>query len=123
MSPAARAWRTAELDAPGPQAVHLVAVHARHIKPVGRASGVKHGVVARPLGAKTEIVAHQHIARAQAAHKHLVDEGLGRLGCQPRVKWQHYHCCTPQRLSSVSLSRSVPMRAGARSGLRCTPAK
>src|SRR6218665_117329 len=32
-------------------------------------------------------------------------------------------CCTPQRLSSVSLSRRAPIRAGASSGLCRTPAK
>jgi hypothetical protein len=72
----------------------------------GGAGGVQHGVVARTLGAEAEVVAHQHVPRAQAAHQHVVDEGLGRLAGQPRASnGRTTHWSTPQRASSVSLSR------------------
>ena len=48
-------------------------------KPLPRAGGVEHGVVAGAPGAEAEVVADQHVARAQAAHQHVVDEGLRRL--------------------------------------------
>ena len=48
--------------------------------------GVQHAVVARTLGTKAEVVAHQHIACAQPAHQHFTNDGLSRLRCQPSVK-------------------------------------
>ena len=70
--------------------MHLVAVHARHVEALGLAGRVQHGVVARALAAEAEIVTHQHIACAQPAHQHFIDESVGRLGGQPRVKRQHH---------------------------------
>ncbi len=70
MSPAARRARTSVLD--DAQAMHLVAVHARHFKALRLADAIQQVVVARPLGTKAEIIAHQHVARAQAADQHLV---------------------------------------------------
>ena len=48
-----------------PQPVHLVALHARHVKAQPTACRVEHGVVARALGAEPEVVAHQQVAHAQ----------------------------------------------------------
>jgi hypothetical protein len=61
------------------QAVHLVAEHARHVEALALAGGVQHGVVAGAARAEAEVVTHQHIAHAQAAHQHLVDEILSGL--------------------------------------------
>ena len=66
--------------------MHLVAVHARHIKTVGVTGGVQRGVVTRALGAKAEVVAHQHVARLQAAQKHVVNKGLRALAGQGLVE-------------------------------------
>jgi hypothetical protein len=84
---------------------------------------VQHGVVARALGAEAEIVAHQHIAHAQAAHQHVVDEGLGRLGGQARVEGQHHGLLDAAARQLGQLVAQVPMRAGASSGLFSSAAK
>ena len=64
------------------QAVHLVTHHAGDVEAVlflcRGACGVEHRVVACTLGAEAEIVAHQHVARAQATLQNLGDEGLRR---------------------------------------------
>jgi hypothetical protein len=68
---------------------YLVAVHARDVEAARIAGGIQHGVVAGPLGTEAEVVAHQHIARAQAVDQHVLDELLGRLRGQPAVEGQH----------------------------------
>ena len=63
-----------------PQAMHLVAAHARHVEAQASrlrlAGRIEHGVVAGTLGAKAEVIAHQHIARMEPPNEHVVDEGL-----------------------------------------------
>ena len=59
-------------------------------KPWRCAGGIEHRVVAGALGAEAEVVAHQHVLRAQAAHQHVVDEGLGNLGRQPGIERKHH---------------------------------
>jgi len=70
--------------------MHLVALHARHVKAQARAGRVEHGVIARALGAEAEIVPHQHVLHAQRAHQAFFNEGLGRLGRQALVEGQHH---------------------------------
>jgi len=96
-----------------PQPMHLVAVHARYVKTFGLPGSVQHGVVARALAAKAEIVAHQHVAGAQAAHQYLVDESVGRLGGQPGVKRQHHGLL---HTAACQLGQLVAQRAHARGG-------
>jgi hypothetical protein len=59
-------------------------------KPPGLAGRVEHGVVAGAPGAEAEVVADQHVLRAQAAHQHLVDEGFGNLARQTRIEREHH---------------------------------
>ena len=70
---------------------NLIAVHACDVEALCLACGVEHGVVAEPSGAKAEVVAHQHVAHAQAFAQHFLDKGFGRLRCQPGVEAQHHH--------------------------------
>ena len=58
------------------QAVHLIAHHAGDIEALGLAGGVQRRVVALALGTETEVVADQHVFRAQALDQHLADEVL-----------------------------------------------
>ena len=68
------------------------------------AGGVEHGVVAGALGAEAEIVAHQHVARAQAAHQHVVDEGsCGDCEAKAASKRMTTAWSMPQRSSSDEL--------------------
>ena len=80
-------------------------------------SRVEHGVVARPLGAKTEIVAHQHVARSQALHQHFVDERLGRLRSQPRAEGQHHHLLHAAALQLGQLVAQGANACGSQFGL------
>ena len=81
----------------------LVAVHAGHIKALLLAGSVEHGVVARALGAETEIVTHQHIANAQTFDQHLFDEGLRRLAGQTGIEGQHHDLVHPAALEFEQL--------------------
>ena len=70
-------------------AMHFIRLHARHIKTQPRPGRIQHGVVARTLRAEAKVIAHQHIAHAQPAHQHLLDELLRRQRRQRGVKGQH----------------------------------
>jgi len=94
-------------------AMHLVAVHARHVKALPPPGGIQHGVVAGALGAEAEVVAHQDVLRPQALHQHVLDEGLGRLAGQGRVEGQHDHLVDAAQLE---LRELVAQRAHARRG-------
>ena len=61
------------------QSANLVAEHARDVEALSLTGCVEHRVVAGAPGSEAEVVAHQHVARMQAVHQHLVDEGLWRL--------------------------------------------
>ena len=70
--------------------MNLVAQHARHVEALARrlrlAGRIEHGVVTRTLGAKAEVVAHQHIARIQPPNEHVVDEGLRGERAKPVIE-------------------------------------
>jgi hypothetical protein len=68
------------------QVVHLVAVHAGHVEAVAAARRIEHRVVTRPSGAEAEVVAHQHVPRAEALHEDFPDEGLGNQARQARIE-------------------------------------
>ena len=57
----------------------------------GPAGRIEHGVVARALGAEAEVVAHLHIAHAQALDQHLLDEVFGGLAGQLGIEGHHHH--------------------------------
>ncbi len=121
MSPAARAARTSVLDTRS--AMHLVAVHARHFEALGLARTVQKGVVARALRAKTKIVPHQHVACAQAAQQHVVDEGLGAEAGQRMVEGQDHHLVEATHAQLRQLVAQRAHAAGASCGLPSTLAK
>ena len=73
-----------------PHPVHLVTHHAGDIEAVLAAQPVQQRVVALAARAEAEIVADQHVARAQPAHQYLLDEGLRRLAGQALVEAQHH---------------------------------
>ena len=82
------------------------------------AGGVEHGVVAGAPGAEAEVVADQHVARAQAARPARRSmKACGDCAAKRGVEAQHHRLvrCRSAR-ARTSLSRSVAMRAGARSG-------
>ena len=62
-----------------PQAMHLVAVHARHVKAMGHSCGVQHRVIPGALGTEAKVVADQHIAGAQALDQHFLHKILRAL--------------------------------------------
>ena len=72
----ARGQGLAYCRARNPQAMDLVAVHARHIKTLRGTGGIQHGVVARALGTKAEVVTHQHIAHSQSLHQNGANEAV-----------------------------------------------
>ena len=69
--------------------MYFVALHARDVEARGIAGGVEHRIVAAAPGAEAEIVADEHVACAEAAQQHAVDEGLWRQGGQRLVEAQH----------------------------------
>ena len=83
--------------------MHFVAVHAGHIETQPFTRCIEHGVVAGALCAKAKIVAHLHIAHAQALHQHLLDEVFGRLAGQLGVERQHHHLVNPAALQFLQL--------------------
>ena len=87
---AAIAQRLAHSGAGHAQAVYLVAVHACHVKTVGRARGVQQGVVACTFGTEPEVIAHQHVFGAQSIDQHLLHKGLRAERRQGGVEGQHH---------------------------------
>ncbi|MCY1369247.1 hypothetical protein D9M69_562750 [compost metagenome] len=87
---AAFGQRLAHGRAGHPQAVHLVAVHARHVEPVGFTGRIEHGVVAGALGAEAEVVTHQYVFHAQRADQDVFDEGLWCQRGEPGIERQHH---------------------------------
>jgi hypothetical protein len=75
---------------PNVGARYLVAVHAGHIKAVGCACGIEHGVVACAFCTKAKVVTHQHVFHAQAFDQHLFNEGLRRLRGKGLVEGQDH---------------------------------
>ena len=61
------------------QAVHLVAHHPGDVEAARLAGAVEHRVVAGAARAEAEVVADQHIARAEPGDQHVVDERGRRL--------------------------------------------
>ena len=78
--------RLAHRRARDPQAMDLVAVHPCDIKTLRRTGGIQHGVIARTLGAKAEVVPDQHIAHAQSLHQNGANEAVWRLCGQSAVE-------------------------------------
>jgi hypothetical protein len=93
------------------QAVHLVAHHARDVEAPLRPGGVEHGVVAGPAGSEVEVVADQHVTRAQPAHEHAVDEVLRRHRGQAIVEPCHHHMVDA---AALQLGQLVAQRGDAR---------
>mmetsp|Transcript_70428 Transcript_70428/g.165811 ORF Transcript_70428/g.165811 Transcript_70428/m.165811 type:complete len:423 (-) Transcript_70428:2047-3315(-) len=73
------------------QAAHLIAHHAGHVEAARLAGSVQRRVIALALGAKAEVVAHQHVLRAQAIDQHLADEVLRGQGGERLVEGQDDH--------------------------------
>ncbi len=82
--------RFAHRRARNTQAVHFVALHARHIEALRRTGSVEQRVVAGALRAEAEVVADQHVARAEPGHQHLLDELRRRLRGQALIEGQHH---------------------------------
>jgi hypothetical protein len=93
------------------QAMHLVALHARDVEALRGAGRVEQRVVAGSFGAEAEVVAHQHVARAQAAHQHALDEGIGRERGQAFVEGQHHGLIDA---AALQLGQLVAQRRDAR---------
>ena len=70
--------------------MHFIAVHPGYVKALLLAGRIQHGVVARALGAKAEVIAHLHIAHTQTLEQDFVNEGLGLLLGQTGIKGQHH---------------------------------
>ncbi|WP_036248788.1 hypothetical protein [Methylibium sp. T29] len=117
----AGAQRLAHRRAADAQAVHLVAHHPRHVEALAFAGGVEHRVVAGPLRAEAEVVAHQHVARLHAAQQHVVDEGLRRLVGEGLVEAQHddaLHAAARQFAELVAQRGDARRRLGRGAGTR-----
>ena len=72
------------------QSMHLVAVHAGHVKTVSHASRIQHAVVARALCAKPEVVTHQNVPCPQAFAQYTVNKFLRRKRGKLGIKGQHH---------------------------------
>ncbi len=92
------------------QAMHLVALHARHVEALRLARTVEQGIVARAPGAETEVVAHQHVAGTQTAHQHLLNEGLRRQRGERFVEAQHHDL---RHAAALELGQLVAQRRDA----------
>ena len=60
------------------------------VKALGITSSIQKRIVARALRTKTEVVAHQHVARPQPLQQHPVDEILRAQVGQLGIKRQHH---------------------------------
>ena len=69
--------------------MHFVAVHARHVEAAPPTRFVEHAVVACAFRAEAEVVADQHVARAEPAHQHVADECFGGEAGKGRIEAQH----------------------------------
>ncbi|MCY1545198.1 hypothetical protein D9M68_811270 [compost metagenome] len=70
--------------------MHLVALHACHIKAQPVAGGIQHGVVAGAFGAEAEVVTHQYVLHAQRVDQDVFDEGLWCQRGEPGIERQHH---------------------------------
>ncbi len=99
-------------------AVHFVALHARHVETGRIARGIEHRVVAGAAGAEAKVVADQHVACAQAAQQHVVDEGLRRLRREALVEAQHDGLLDA---AAFEFGQLVAQVGDARRRVGCTP--
>ncbi len=104
-------------------AVDLVAHHPRHVEAGTLARAVEHRVVAATPGTEAEVVADQHIARAEAAHQHLVDEVLRCQRGQCGIEAQHHGLIDPAALELAELVAQAGDSGRRQLGLARQPGK
>jgi hypothetical protein len=97
--------------------VHLVALHAGHVKTQPGTGRVQERVITGAACTKTKVVAHQHVAHPQRADQAVFDEALGGLAGQGAVEGHHHTLIHPAAAQPFELVAQGGDACGGQFGL------